>query len=208
MAATFDNSVFINCAFDKEFSPLLQAIAFCVVDLGFYPRLAPETADHSTGRLDRIAALICGSRFGIHDLSKCKAGVPGEYCRMNMPFELGMDFGARRYGDGAMKTKAILVLEHTIYDTKKSLSDIAGWDVLAHDGNYDMAVRQVRNWMVQAAGASPIGPARIIANYASFQQWYYERELERGSSEEDIRSYPTIELIAAMGEWVVLGRPS
>ncbi|MCA3694439.1 hypothetical protein [Aquidulcibacter sp.] len=208
MAATFETSVCINCAFDQEFSPLLHAIAFCVVDLGFYPRLAPETADHSTPRLERITTLINSSKFGIHDLSKCKTSDPEAYFRMNMPFELGMDFGARRFGDGPLKTKAILVLEHTAYDTKKALSDIAGWDVLAHDGNYDTTIRQVRNWMVHAARATPKGPARIIADYASFQQWYYERELQRGSSEEDIRSYPTIEFISAMEEWVALGRPA
>lgn len=127
---------------------------------------------------------------------------------MNMPFELGMDYGARLYGNGPMKTKAILVLEQTTYDTKRCLSDIVGWDVLAHEGRYDVAVSQVRNWMMHAAGAPPKGPARIIANYASFQHWYFERELARGPSEADITSYPTIEFINAMGEWVALGRPA
>ena len=87
MAPPFERSVFINCPFDEAFAPLLQAIAFCVTDLGYCPRLAPENADNAANRLDRIIDLIRGSKYGIHDLSRCKSAVPGEYARMNMPFD-------------------------------------------------------------------------------------------------------------------------
>lgn len=59
----FDRSVFVNCAFDEDFEPILQAIAFCIVELGFYPRLAPENKDNAAARLDRIAALIRESKI-------------------------------------------------------------------------------------------------------------------------------------------------
>ncbi|WP_336919049.1 hypothetical protein, partial [Altererythrobacter lauratis] len=39
------------------------------------------------------------------------------------------------------------------------------------------------------------------------QEWYWERELAAGSSEEDIREYPTVELIRAMHEWKDAGEP-
>ena len=82
----FERSVFINCPFDEDYAPILQAIAFCVVDMGFYPRLAPENSDHSASRLTRIIELVRGSRFGIHDLSRCKATTADEYYRLNMPW--------------------------------------------------------------------------------------------------------------------------
>lgn len=92
-APDFERSVFLNCPFDSEFAPLLQAIAFCVADMGLSPRLAPENADNASNRLSRITDLIRTSRYGIHDLSRCKSRSVGEFARMNMPFELGIDHG-------------------------------------------------------------------------------------------------------------------
>lgn len=203
----FDRSVFVNCPFDEDFAPILQAISFCVVYLGFYPRLAPENADNAAARLDRIIELIRGSRYGIHDLTRCKATVSGEYSRMNMPFELGMDYACRRFGEGGLRTKSILVLEHTRFDYPKVLSDIAGWDIHAHGGDYQKAVRHVRSWLVAQAGAQQIGAAHIQGKYIAFQEWYWERELAAGSSEEDIKEYPTAELVRAMHEWMDAGQP-
>ncbi len=207
MAPPFDRSVFINCPFDDEFAPILQAIAFCVVYLGFHPRLAPENADNSEARLERIIDLVRGSQYGIHDLSRCKSAEAGEYSRMNMPFELGIDHACRRFGDGELASKSILILEENRYDYQKVLSDIAGWDIQAHGGDFEKAVRHVRNWLVAQAGAPGVGAARIRGKYSAFQEWYYERELAAGSSEDDIREYPTAELVQAMHEWMAAGQP-
>ena len=205
---SFERSVFVNCPFDEDFAPILQAIAFCLTDMGFHPRLAPENADNAANRLDRIVELIRGSRYGIHDLSRCKAAGAGEYARMNMPFELGLDHACARFGEGACANKSILILEQARFDYQKSLSDIAGWDIHAHDGDYIKAVRIVVSWLIRHAGADAIGPARIQGDYLAFQEWYWERELTRGASDEDIRTYPTVQMVAAMREWVDLGRPS
>ena len=203
----FERSVFVNCPFDESFAPLLQAIAFCIADLGFFPRLAPENADNSINRLQRIVELIRASKYGIHDLSRSKAAAAGDFVRMNMPFELGIDYGCVRFGSGQLTNKAILILEETRYDYQKCLSDIAGWDIEAHAGDHIKAVRIVRNWLVRQAGADPIGPQKIQNDYATFQEWRINRELSRGCSEEDIFSYPTVQVVAAMGEWVSLGNP-
>jgi hypothetical protein len=203
----FKRSVFINCPFDPEFAPILQAIAFCVVYLGFVPRLAPENADNAVARLDRIAELIRESKYAIHDLSRCKAKAADEYVRMNMPFELGLDHGCRRYGDDHLAEKSILVLEQTRYDYQKALSDISGWDIRVHDGDFEKAILHVRAWLVAKAGAKPVGAARIRGKYIDFQEWYWERERERGSSDKDIKAYPTNELLRAMQEWAGAGQP-
>src|SRR5690606_33715675 len=129
----FERSVFINCPFDEDHAPILQAIAFCVILLGFDARLAPENTDNAATRLDRIIELIEQSKYGIHDLSRCKSSAVGEYARMNMPFELGIDHGFRRAGQGPLADKVILILESTRYDYQKALSDIAGWDIQVHD---------------------------------------------------------------------------
>jgi len=169
-APPFERSVFINCPFDPEFAPLLQAIAFCITDLGFFPRLAPENADNAANRLDRILELIRGSKYGLHDLSRCRAAAAGDYARLNMPFELGIDHGCARFGAGRLAEKSILILEETRYDYQKGLSDIAGWDIQPHDGDHIKAVRIVRNWLVRQTGAEPLGPARIQGDYLTFQE--------------------------------------
>ncbi|WP_296335298.1 hypothetical protein [Reyranella sp.] len=186
----------------------MQAIAFCVVYLGFYPRLAPENADNAAGRLDRIVELVRGSKYAIHDLSRCKSTTANEFSRMNMPFELGIDHACRRFGIGKLANKSILILEETRFDYQKVLSDISGWDIHAHGGNHQKAVRHVRSWLVAQAGAVAIGAARIQGKYIAFQEWYWERELAAGSSQEDIKEYPTAEIIRAMHEWMNAGQPA
>lgn len=182
-------------------------MAFCVVYLGFSPRLAPENADNAVARLERIIQIIQSSKYAIHDLSRCRSTAKGQYSRMNMPFELGIDHACRRFGTPPCDQKTILILEERRYDYQKALSDISGWDIEVHNGDHQKAVKRVRNWLVAQAGAPKIGPAKILGEYAGFQEWYWERELAAGSSEEDIREYPTVEVIEAMHEWIALGKP-
>lgn len=207
MAPPFERSVFINCPFDDDFAGILQAIAFCAVFMGFYPRIAPENADNGAARLDRIIELVRTSKFGIHDLSRCRAEAAGDYARLNMPFELGIDHACRKFGAGALGTKAILILEKDRYDYQKVLSDISGWDIRAHNNSFGTAIRHVRTWLIAQAGAQNVGAARVQGQYLAFQEWYWETQFAAGSSEEDIREYPTDEMIRAMHEWMAAGQP-
>lgn len=197
-------NVFINCPFDEEFAPLLQAMLFCVVYLGLSPRLATENIDGTENRLANIVKLIGLSKYSIHDLSRCISKKEGEVFRLNMPFELGIDYGCREYSDGIHKLKRMLVLEETQYSTKAALSDIAGCDVQFHSNNSDRIIRNVRNWLVSEAGAEQVGASAIKGKYIEFQEWHYEKQLLLGFSEEDIQDYPTAELLVAMKEWVQL----
>lgn len=120
---------------------------------------------------------------------------------MNMPFELGVDFACRKFSAAPQSEKSILILEHAQRDYMRALSDISGWDIRYHEGNFQRAVRHVRSWLIAQAGAPQIGSALIEGAYLEFQQWYWEKQLDAGSSEEDIREYPTGELVLAMLEW-------
>lgn len=124
-----------------------------------------------------------------------------------MPFELGIDHASRRFGDGPLTEKVILILEETRYDYQKTLSDISGWDIHTHDGNHAKALKKVRSWLIAQAGAKHVGASLILGKYAAFQEWYWERQLAAGSSEEDIKEYPTSELISAMHDWMAAGQP-
>jgi len=201
---SFDKNVFINCPFDKDFEPILQAILFCVIYLGLSPRLATERADSAENRLDKIREFIENSKYSIHDLSRCQATNKGEHFRLNMPFELGLDYGCRKfYGQGRDKKK-LLILEERQYRYQAAISDLSGCDIMAHAGKFDSAIRCVRNWLWNEADIDAPGASRIIGKYAEFQEWHYERQLGLGFSEEDIQDYPTNELLDAMKKWKTL----
>lgn len=204
----FNQNVFINCPFDKDYEPILQAIIFTIIYLGLRPRLATESGDSADLRLARIVRLIEESKYSIHDLSRCQARTEGEYYRLNMPFELGIDYGCRSFLGNGRENKKILILEEHRYRYQASISDLAGCDIQTHDGNYQKAVRKVRNWLAHEAGLQAVGAQRILYAYADFQEWYYERQLANGFSDEDILDYPTAELLSAMTDWVAQGRPS
>lgn len=205
--SNFDRNVFVNCPFDAEYAHILQAILFCVVRFGLKPRIATERSDAGEPRVQKILELIESSRYSIHDLSRCKASEVGEHYRLNMPFELGIDFGCRNYGREQLSRKVILILEEEHYRYQAAISDLAGSDIEAHGGEYETAVRKVRNWITGLVDLEPIGAKRILAEYEDFQIWHYERQLEAGFSEDDIKDYPTAELLKAMVKWTEQGRP-
>lgn len=124
-----------------------------------------------------------------------------------MPFELGIDYGCRKYFGKGRQDKKLLVLEEKKYRYQTAISDLSGCDIEAHGGDFQKAVRKVRNWLVSEAGAAPDGAGRILGAYADFQEWYYERQLVAGFSEDDIQDYPTRELLDAMNLWVTEGKP-
>lgn len=198
----FENSVFLNCPFDEEFEPILQIIAFTIIYFGLNVRIAPENTNNSSPRLARINQIISECKFGIHDISRCKAKKKGEFARMNMPFELGMDYSASIYGNDQHKTKQILVLGEKPYDFQKSLSDISGWDIKTHGGNVQRAAMAVRNWLVsQPEIEIKAGPSKIMSEYASFQEWYWKKKVAEGASEHEIKQYPTTEMLSEMVIW-------
>ncbi len=206
--ASFERSVFINCPFDEDFAPILQAILFVVVLFGLEPRLATERSDSGETRLTKIRELIEQSRYSIHDLSRCQARRKGEMFRLNMPFELGMDWGCRQYYGNGRETKRFLILEEKPYRFQAALSDISGCDIETHGGNFERAIAKVRNWVRQQTGIPAHGPQQIIGEYVTFQDWHYRQQLSKGFSDSDIREYPTFELLEAMKQWVRAGKPS
>ncbi|MES2667177.1 MAG: hypothetical protein V4712_13860 [Pseudomonadota bacterium] len=203
--ASFDQSVFINCPFDADYAPILQGVLFCVVRLGFEPRLASERGDSGENRLEKIKGLIEESRWSIHDLSRCQARRKGEIFRLNMPFELGVDWGCRQYYGQGRDAKRFLILEEKPYRFQAALSDISGCDIETHAGDVHKAVIKVRNWLRQQTGVQADGPQKMLGDYEDFQSWEYESKLSQGYSEHDIRSYPTFERLEAMREWIALG---
>ncbi len=179
----------------------MQAMLFCLVYFGFHPRFATERNDAGENRLQKIIELIESSQYSIHDLSRCISTEKGQLFRLNMPLELGLDYGCKQFFGNGREVKNFLILEEEKYRYQATISDLAGCDIEIHNGDYQLAVRKVRNWLVSVANAENVGAQKILNAYADFQEWYYERQLNAGFSDEDIQDYPTVELLAAMEEW-------
>ena len=146
----YARNVFVNCPFDAEYFPLLKAMLWVLVYVGLRPRLALERSNAGEGRLAKIHELIEESKYGIHDLSRLKAKQQDEFYRLNMPFELGIDYACKIYSaqPGYMH-KVLLVLEGDQYSAHKALSDISFTDPKAHHHNPQHLVTALRNWLVE-----------------------------------------------------------
>src|SRR5258707_584516 len=68
MAPTgYDENVFINCPFDREYAPIFEAIVFTVHDAGFRPSCARERLDSIEVRLQKFISDIGGLDIQRHD---------------------------------------------------------------------------------------------------------------------------------------------
>lgn len=165
----FGDSVFINCPFDADYWPILEAVVFCVVDCGFVARSALDAVDSGEARVQKIMRLIRTSKYAIHDLSRVELSEANGLPRFNMPFELGLDLGARHFGRGVLKSKCCLVLDAHAYTYQKTLSDIAGQDPAYHHNSAAHAIAAVRRWLRSASGRTTIpGDLTISRRFAEF----------------------------------------
>lgn len=203
----FETDVFINCPFDDEFAPLLEAILFTIVYAGMNPRLATERLENGESRLEKIYELASGAKYSVHDLSRCQAAEAGDFARMNMPFELGMDYGVRKAAEALPSEKKFLIFERERYETKRVLSDLGGQDVEAHKNSYETAIKKVREFFRVEAGVDLPGPSRILGDYETFQGWMTEKKLAEGHSEKEALDLPTSERLDEMKAWNAQGRP-
>ena len=105
------DDVFINCPFDDEYGPTFRALIFAVYACGFRVRSARELDDSGQTRIDKLYGLIEDCRYGIHDLSRTELDAANGLPRFNIPLELGIFLGAKRYGGPAQKLKRTLILD-------------------------------------------------------------------------------------------------
>ena len=198
----FERSVFINCPFDSDYAPILEALLFCIAASGLEARIATETLNSGQPRIQKIVDLIRGSKFAIHDLSRLKAKKKGELYRMNMPFELGLDIGCRVYGAAPLDSKKCLILEAQKFHYQAALSDLSNSVIKVHDNDPLVAVREVALWLGHEAGIAQQGPARIWARYLDFNADYHDRKQADGYSADDIRAVNIGQFIQEISVWL------
>lgn len=177
----FKKSVFINCPFDDQYRPLLKILIFTLVKYGMVPRIALESSDSGQARITKILQLINECKYSIHDLSRLKSTKPKEFYRLNMPFELGIDFGARNFNK-ALASKKFLILESANFDYMKSISDINGFDIKTHGNNPEKMIGSVRSWLIESVGLRNIDAAmKVWYQFTDFGDRNFETKFNKYS---------------------------
>jgi uncharacterized protein YjiS (DUF1127 family) len=171
MPASPSASVFINCPFDQQYQPIFDSVVFCVVACGFLPRCTLELTDAGEIRIEKIYRLISQCNYSIHDISRTEvASQPYQLPRFNMPLELGIFLGAKRFG-GKSSHKRCIIMDRAPYRYKRFISDIGGQDVRDHRRSPARAIRLVRDWLQSAPGkAATPGGAMIWKMYRQFRR--------------------------------------
>jgi hypothetical protein len=144
---------------------------FCVVACGFEPRCTLELTDAGEVRIENIYRLIAQCNHSIHDISRTEVeDQPFRLPRFNMPLELGIFLGAKRFG-GRSSRKRCLIMDRAPYRYKRFISDIGGQDIKAHCTRPVNAIRHVRDWLQSAPGKAAIpGGTKIWQDYQRFRR--------------------------------------
>jgi len=173
----YDKNVFINCPFDDKYFNLLQTLVFTICYYGFFPRISLESSDSGQPRLEKIVQLINESKHSIHDLSRLQSKAANEYYRLNMPFELGIDYGLRRFNP-EFSDKRSLILETERYDYMKALSDINGFDIKNHEDIPIKLVECVRAWFSETLKLKNLnGSKKVYSDFIDFNTELFQQKM-------------------------------
>lgn len=201
---SFEKNVFINCPFDDEYYALLRPLLFTILSLGFNPRIALESSDSGEQRINKICQLISSSRYAIHDLSRIQSTERDEFYRLNMAFELGIEYGIRHLSTtGRLRTKKCLILGRERYAFMNALSDLAGVDIKNHQNDPILLIRQLRSWFTETIGLRHTeSPTVIWYNFQHFMKDFYDKRKLDGFTDEDLKMMPVPEFISFIQEWL------
>jgi hypothetical protein len=200
---SFEKSVFINCPFDDEYKGMLRPILFLIIDMGFEPRIALESFNSGEARIEKIISIIQECKFALHDLSRIKSTRVGEFYRMNMPFELGLDIGCQRFKGDKWSTKKCLILEAERYRYQAALSDLSNSDIAVHNNDPADAVREIRSWLCTQVQIKVPGPTHIFGRFTDFITDHFNVLESQGHSKKDIEKYPIAPLIDDIKNWAL-----
>lgn len=168
--ASLARDVFINCPFDPAYQVMFRAIVFAIMRSGFRARCAREVDDASQNRWSSISDIVDQCRYGIHDISRTEPDGNPPLPRFNMPLELGLFLGAKRFGDEDQKRKRCLVMDTERYRYQRFISDLAGQDIYAHRNDPTACIEAVATWLrVQSRSKTVPGGRAMARDFDAFE---------------------------------------
>ncbi len=149
----------------------MRAACFAILACGYSPRCALDTDDSGVVRFSEIVKLIAQCDFSVHDISRVELDKHSKLPRFNMPLELGADLGLRLEGPSIQQKRKTLILDTEAHRYDKTLSDISGMDIKAHDDDLEKVIKHVRDWLNanRLKGTEPLpGAAAINADFRAY----------------------------------------
>ena len=140
-------SVFLNCPYDLEYQPLLDAAVLAAICCGFTPRSALESGTVAEPRMARITRAMFESKYSIHDLVRCKGEGDANLARFNMPLELGIAMARRYLARRADERHDWLAMVPAGHRYGRFISDLSGFDPVTHDGSERGLALAIVTWL-------------------------------------------------------------
>jgi hypothetical protein len=163
---------------------------YVILKNGLFPRLSLDMSDSGQVRLEKITAIIKSCKYGIHDLSLVKSRKAKEFARMNMPFELGIDYGLRTSGAEPFNTKQFLILEATKYDYQKAISDINCFDIKVHGNDTQTLFDCLYSWSSETLKINKQDPPlKLFDDFIEFNTSLFEEKAKQLGSEKLATNY-------------------
>lgn len=196
--------MFINCPFDDAYRPTFRALIFAIYACGFRPRSAMELDDGGQTRIDKLYGLIGECRYGIHDLSRTELDAANQLPRFNMPLELGIFLGAKRFGGKEQSGKRLLILDVERYRYQRFISDLAGMDIHGHEGDAIVALRKTRDWLANVSRRQLPSAERVARLFQSFMS---DLPALAEDLEFDPASIPYVDFERMIVGWLLTAEP-
>jgi hypothetical protein len=152
-------------------------------------------------RLDKIARLIKGSKYSIHDISRVEITAASPLPRFNMAFECGLALGAMLFG--SQRGGDFLLLTAVAHQDKITLSDLAGQDSKIHNNEPKAAIAAVRTFLDAKTEGPTRGSQAMWRRYERFTQALpklarrFELELQEVLGFAFLRDY-----LRVAGDWI------
>lgn len=167
MAEAERGSIFVNCPFDDDYRPIFDAITFAIAVCNFRVGSALQVADSGDLRLEKLYRLIAAATHSVHDISRVEMDGASGLPRFNMPIELGIALGHRRYARRRPRPR-LLILDSERYRYQVFASDLAGLDIAEHGNDPERAIGCVRHFLASEVAGLPTAD-RITSQYRSFE---------------------------------------
>lgn len=118
-----------------------------------------------------------------------------------MPFELGIDYGAKALKGGVWSSKQLLILEKERYRYQKALSDLSGSDIKNHNDDPATVVKVIRDWFVTNEGIRATSGKKIWSRFNEFNAYLYDEAVEK-DGHESVDELEIIEVIHHIDDWL------
>ncbi|CAH8204628.1 hypothetical protein [Vibrio aestuarianus] len=169
MSDDYEKSVFINCPFEPQYEPIFDAILFTIYKCGYKPRCALEHDDAGQSRIDKINDIIFDCKYGFHDISKTELDLHNNLPRFNMPLELGLFLGCKRFASGRSKEKICIIFDKEKFRYQQFIFDISGQDIKSHNGKPEDLIKGLRNVFNTNSDSALSGAKTIFDEYEKYQ---------------------------------------